>query len=79
MDPEEELKREVKRRLDAVVGDSYDPPRRVRDILGKWLAAAVLAVVAAAIVILTLHTYMMRAETAPAPKRPVDVRIVPAR
>ena len=75
MDPEQE----VKRQLDAVVGDSYDPPRRLRDIVGKWIAAAALGVAAAAIVILTLHTYMTRAETAPKPKKPVEVRILPAR
>ena len=79
MDPEEELRREVRRQLDAVVGENYAPPRRVRDIVGKWFAAAVLAVAAAAIVVLTLHTYMTRAETAPKPKKPVDVRILPAR
>jgi len=43
MDPEEELRREVRRQLDAVVGENYAPPRRVRDIVGKWFAAAVLA------------------------------------
>ena len=79
MDPEEELRREVKRRLDAVVGESYDPPRRVRQVVARWVAAALLAVAAAAIVVLTLHTYMLRAETAPKPKKPVEVRILPTR
>jgi hypothetical protein len=70
---------EVKRQLDAVVGESYTPRRRAREILGKWGAAAILAIAAAALVMWTLHRYMTQAETAPAPKKPVQVRIVPAR
>lgn len=72
---------EVKKQLDAVVGERFDPPRRLRATLLKWLAAAVLAVAAAAIVMAILHTHLMQAQTAPAPvsKKPVPVRIVPAK
>lgn len=73
MDPEEE----VKRQLDAVVGDEYRPRRRPGELVAKWLGAAVLAVATAALVMGILHRYMSQAETAPAPKKPVSVTIVP--
>jgi hypothetical protein len=71
---------EVRRQLDNVVGDRYDPPRDARNLVLKWLAAAVLAVAAAATVMTILHTHLMQAQTAPPPpsKKPVPVRIVPA-
>ena len=70
---------EVKKQLDKVVGESFDPPRRPRDVLLKWVLAALLAVGAAAIVMTILHTHLTQAQTAPAPKRPVPIQIVPAR
>ena len=72
---------EVRRQLDAVVGDQYAPPRSMRTTLLKWLAAAILAVAAAATVMTILHTHLMQAQTAPPPptKKPVPVRIVPAK
>ena len=75
MDPADELKR----RLDAVVGDEYRPPRRPGELILKWAGAAVLAVATAALVMGILHRYMSEAETAPAPKKPVSVTIVPPR
>lgn len=69
----------IKRQLDAVVGDEYRPPRKPRELLLKWVGAALLAVATAAIVMGTLHRYMTNAETAPAPKKPVSVTIVPPR
>ena len=76
MDPDEEA---IKRQLDAVVGDEYRPPRKPRELVLKWIGAAVLAVATAAIVMGTLHRYMTNAETAPGPKKPVTVTIVPAK
>jgi hypothetical protein len=70
---------DVKRKLDAVVGDHYDPPRDIRAMLLKWLGAAVLAVGAASLVMGVLDRYLTKAQTAPAPPRPVTVQIVPAR
>ena len=70
---------EVRRQLDAVVGDHYDPPRRVGATLLKWAAAAVLAVVAAGTIAAILHTHLTNAEKAPPPNRPVTIQIVPAR
>ena len=72
-----DIDEQVKRQLDAVVGGEYRPPRRPRELLLKWVGAAVLAVAAAALVIGTLHHNMTEAESAPAPRKPVSVRIVP--
>ena len=76
MDADEEA---IKRQLDAVVGDEYRPPRRARELILKWIGAAVLAVATAAIVMGTLHRYMTNAESAPRPKKPVSVTILPPR
>lgn len=70
---------EVRKQLDAVVGESYDPPRRWRATALKWLAAAALAVATSAAIVAILHTHVMQAQTSPPPKRPVPVTIVPAR
>ena len=75
---------DAQRELDAVIGP-YDPEAGVRwpVRLGRWMRRAVvalcLAVVAAAVIALVLDRHMRRAETAPAPKRPVTVTIVPGR
>jgi negative regulator of sigma E activity len=76
MDADEEL---IRRQLDAVVGDEYRPPRKPREFVLKWVGAAVLAVATAAVVMGTLHRYMTNAETAPRPKKPVTVTIVPSK
>lgn len=70
---------QVRKELDAVVGDRFDPPRKPRETLLKWVMAALLAVGAAAVVMTILHRHLTQAQTAPAPKRPVPVNIVPAR
>jgi hypothetical protein len=74
---------QVKKQLDAVIGESYDPPRRWKATLAKWLAAAVLAIAASAAIVSILHTHVMKAQTAPAPapapKKPVPVWIVPTK
>ena len=74
MDVDEEA---IKRHLDAVVGDEFRPPRKPRELILKWAGAAVLAVATAAIVMGTLHRYMTDAESAPAPRKPVTVTILP--
>lgn len=76
MEPDEEL---IKKQLDQVVGDEYRPPRRTRELVFKWVGAAILAVATAAIVMGTLHHNMTEAESAPAPRKPVTVRILPPR
>lgn len=70
---------EIKKQLDAVVGERFDPPRPARATLLQWLVAAILAVAVAAAITAILHTHLMQAQTAPAPKKPVTIRIVPAK
>lgn len=69
---------QVKRELDAVVGDRFAPPRKLRATLLKWALFAILGVAAAAVVMTILHTHLTQAQTAPGPKKPVNIRIVPA-
>jgi hypothetical protein len=61
------------------VGDRFDPPRKPRESLVKWVLGALLAIGAAAVVMTILHMHLTQAQTAPAPKRPVPVHIVPPR
>jgi hypothetical protein len=70
---------EVAKQLDAVVGDSYDPPRRWGVTLAKWAIAALLAVGMAAAIIAILHIHLVQAEKAPPPPRPVPIQIIPAK
>ena len=70
--------------LDAVVG-TYDaqPGERFLRRYGRWLAraiaAAVLALATAATIFFVLDKHVTDAKNAPAPKKPVNVQIVPAR
>lgn len=76
---------EVKKQLDAVVGEAYQPPRSRRATLGKWALAAALAVGTSALIIGILDKHAGEAKShaaeqaAAAPKKPVPVTIVPAR
>ena len=70
---------EVAKQLDAVVGDSYHPPRRWGATLAKWVIAAILAIGAAVAVVAIIHTHLVQAQKAPAPPRPVPVQIIPAK
>lgn len=76
MDPEELVRRE----LNAVVGESFNPPRKVRATLLKWGAAAMLAVATSAAIVAILHANLhLREQDIHAPKKPVTINIVPAR
>lgn len=76
---------EVRKQLDAVVGQEYRPRRNWRATLGKWALAAVLAVGMSALIIGILDKHVGDAKShaaeqaAAAPKKPVPVRIVPGR
>ena len=70
---------EVKKQLDAVVGESFEPPRRWGASFAKWAIVAVLAVGAAIVVVSILHTHVVKAQKAAAAKRPVPVQIIPAK
>jgi hypothetical protein len=70
---------EVRKQLDAVVGESYTPKRRWGASFAKWAIVAVLAVGAAMVVVSILHTHVAKAQKAAAAKRPVPVHIIPAK
>jgi len=75
---------DAERELDAIVG-RYQPHAGERWLVryGKWIARALialcLAVIAASVIAVILDRHMRAAETAPAPKRPVTVNILPAK
>ena len=72
-----------KRELDAVLGTYKDRRgnlwQRFGGSVGRALAVAALAIVAAVAVIYTLHFHVKQAQKAPPPKKPVPVNIVPAK
>ncbi|MEO5695381.1 MAG: hypothetical protein ABIQ72_19750 [Usitatibacter sp.] len=76
MDPDEL----IRRKLDAVVGESFNPPRKLRPTLLKWGGAAILAVATAAAIVAIIHANLhLRESDVHAPKKPVPINIVPAR
>lgn len=70
---------EVRKQLDAVVGESYTQQRRWGASFAKWAIMAVLAVGAAVVVVSILHTHVVKAQKAAAAKKPVPVQIIPAK
>ena len=72
-----------KKELDQVLGRYEDRRgslfRRFGGTMGKALLVAALAIVAAAVVIYTLHFHVKQAQKAPPPKKPVPVNILPAK
>ncbi len=75
---EEETARQIRKRLDEVVGTRFDARRDA----AKWIAAAVLAVLAACLVVYTLESHRLPSEEAlkaAKSRKPVEVTIVPAR
>jgi len=82
---EEERDREIRRRLNEVVGTDYDAPHLrgfgawVRARWLKWLLGAALAVGAMLLVVYTIESHRLP-KTLPAPeKKVVPVQIIPAR
>jgi hypothetical protein len=77
---------EVKKQLDAVVGESYAPPRRWRATLGKWLAGAALAVATSALIMGILDKHVggakshavEQAASKPASKKAIPITVIPA-
>lgn len=73
---------DVEKELDEVVGRFEDRRgtriQRAGRIVGRALLGASLAIAAATVVIYTLHSHVRQAQQAPAPKKPIEVRIVPA-
>lgn len=73
---------DIEKELDEVVGKFEDRRgtrlQRAGRIVGRALLGASLAIAAATVVIYTLDSHVRQAQQAPAPKKPVPVRIVPA-
>lgn len=73
---------DLENELDQVVGKFEDRRgtrlQRAGRMVGRVLLGASLAVAAAAVVVYTLHSHVRQAQQAPAPKKPVQVQIVPA-
>jgi hypothetical protein len=75
LDPQDEIRKQ----LDAVVGESYEPPRRWGATIAKWLLFAALATGAAVLVVGILDAHVMKAQKDAAKKRPVPVYVVPSK
>ena len=73
---------DVEKELDEVVGKFEDRRgtrlQRAGRILGRALLGASLAIAATTVVVYTLHSHVRQAQQAPAPKKPIQVQIVPA-
>jgi len=83
MTPDEERERQVRRKLDEVVGTDYDAPRLegfgawIRSRWLKWVLGIVFAVAAMLLIVYTIESHRMPPVT-PA-KKPVPVQIIPVR
>lgn len=82
MKPGDKRTFDLEKELDQVVGKFEDRRgtrlQRAGRVVGRVLLGASLAVAAAAVVVYTLHSHVRQAQQAPAPKKPVQVQIVPA-
>jgi len=83
---DEERARELRRRLDDVVGTDYDAPHLrgigawLRARWMKWLLGVLFAVGAMLLIVYTIESHRLPPTAAPAPaKKPVPVQIIPAR
>ena len=74
-DPQEEIRKQ----LDAVVGESYDPPRRWAATLAKWAIFAVAGIAMAVAVVSMLDVHVTKAQKDAAQKRPIPIHIIPAK
>lgn len=83
---DEERARELRRRLDEVVGNEYDAPNLrgigawVRARWMKWLLGVAFAIAAMLLIVYTIESHRLPPTTLPpAMKKPVPVQIIPAR
>lgn len=78
-----ELEALIKKELDEVIGNRFvektpgSPRQRFGRTLAKWAIGAVLAIAAASVIALILHTHLTQSPGAPAPAKPVEIRILP--
>lgn len=82
---DEERAREVRRRLDELVGTDYDAPHMrgiaawVRARWVKWLLGIVCAVGAMLLIVYTIESHRLPPNPPAPTKKPVPVRIIPPR
>jgi hypothetical protein len=82
---DEERARELRRRLDDVVGTEYDAPHQrgigawVRARWMKWLLGVLFAVGSMLLIVYTIESHRLPPTTPPPAKKPVPVQIIPAR
>ncbi|HSW83368.1 MAG TPA: hypothetical protein VLH12_07835 [Usitatibacter sp.] len=82
---DEERAREVRRRLDQVIGTDYDAPRLrgFRDWLKarwlKWVLGVLFAVGAMLLIVYTIESHRLPKRIPVPEKKPVPVQIIPAR
>jgi hypothetical protein len=82
---DEERARELRRRLDQVVGTEYDTPHFgdfaawLRSRWLKWVLGVVFAVAAMLLIVYTIESHRLPANMPRVEKKPVPVQILPAR
>ena len=85
MNQDEERARELRRRLDQVVGTEYDTPHFgdfaawLRSRWLKWVLGVVFAVAAMLLIVYTIESHRLPPTTPAAAKKPVSVQIIPPR
>ena len=85
MNKDDEREREVRRRLDEVVGTEYDTPRFrgfaawLRSRWLKWVLGVAFAVAAMLLIVYTIESHRLPPTTPASEKKPVPVQIIPAR
>lgn len=83
---EEKREREIRQKLDEVVGTDFDAPHLggfrawIKSRWIKWALGVLFAVGAPLIIVYTIESHRLPPVTPPpAPKKPVSVQIIPAR
>ena len=82
---DEERARQIRRKLDEVVGAEFDQPHLrgfgawIRARWLKWLLGIVAAIAVPVLIVYMIESHRLPPEGAPAPKKAVPVLIIPAR
>lgn len=80
-----ERERELRRRLDEVIGSDYDAPRLhgfaawLRSRWLKWILGVAFAVAAMLLIVYTIESHRLPPTIPAAVKKPVPVQIIPPR
>jgi hypothetical protein len=82
---EQERERELRRRLDDLVGTDFDAPHVrsfrtwIRSRWLKWALGLLFALGAPLLIVYTIESHRLPPSTPAPPKKPVTVQIIPAR